>query len=149
MKYFKVINGDEFIGVATSYDLRKFQQKHQVVIATDIDHAQYLQVGDDFYHCDWFEPIVAKDVPYKTATITSIDEDEYAKLYKALDAGDIVEVREEPIPETTTTTPVENTTVERTVEDSPVDRIKQLEENQKLIQSAIDDLIMSNIGEGS
>lgn len=147
MKYFKVIKGDQFIGVATSYDLRRFQKKHRIILIADMDNAEYLQVNEDLYRDSWFKPVITDAVPYTECTITTIEKAEYDKLYKAVDAGDIIEVKEQPVPETTTTTQEENTTAERTVEASPVDRIKALEENQKLIQKAIDDLILTSINE--
>ena len=42
MKYYKVLKNSEYIGVGSSYDLRKYQKKHNIVIIADEEHAQFI-----------------------------------------------------------------------------------------------------------
>ena len=57
MKYFKIIKDNEFIGIGTTRDMRKFQIEHSVLLVCDENEAQYIQCGEDFYHAPWMEAV--------------------------------------------------------------------------------------------
>ena len=44
MDYYKSIKDHEFIGIGTSYDLRVYQPKHDILLVADEDVAQYIQL---------------------------------------------------------------------------------------------------------
>ena len=50
MKYYKLLNDGEFIGVGTSYDLRKFQLKHSILLTSDDESAQYIEYSAAVEH---------------------------------------------------------------------------------------------------
>lgn len=88
MKYYKIINGNVFIGVITQMDFLRYQAKHLLLIACDESEAEYARSGDELYHADWMAPVVTASLPYTTADIISIPEDEYRALYAAVEAGE-------------------------------------------------------------
>ena len=81
MKYYKIIIGDKFVGVGTSIDLRKFQQKHSVFFACDESEAQYIQCNGKLYHDMWMLPVSAQS--YAAADVKEIEQDEYEALFAA------------------------------------------------------------------
>lgn len=99
MNFYKIINNDEFIGVGTSYDFRRYQLKHGILLVSDENSAQYIQINDRLYRDDWFAPIITDELEYDNAKIISIDKDEYDVLYKAVETGEEVQIEpiEEPI----------------------------------------------------
>lgn len=126
MTYYKIIVGDKYVGTASTYDLRKVQKKHKIIVVADEQTGQFLQVGDNLYHDDWMAVIPESFSSYSKATVTVIQEDEYDTLNKSAKTGDVIQVNTED-PETTTTSEESGTTVERTSQESPMDRIRQLE----------------------
>lgn len=97
MKYYKLIKDKEFIGVGTSYDLRKYQLKHNILLTIDDNLAQYIQFNDKLYRDDWFSPTVTEMLEYTSVKIIVIDKDEYDILYEAIENGNEIEIpNEEP-----------------------------------------------------
>ena len=42
-RYYKVLSNDsDYIGVASSYDLRKYQKKHNIIIVADEESANFI-----------------------------------------------------------------------------------------------------------
>lgn len=114
MNYYKLINGETFVGIATQLDFRQFQAKHQILLACDEENAQYIQSENSLYHADWMKPISSEKFKYSTVSLIAITEDEYKTLYDAIESGkeiivepDVPQV-EEPMP----TDPVEEVTIE-------------------------------------
>ena len=97
MKYYKIIDCSSFIGVGTSSDMRRFQTKHKIILACNESRAQYIQVGDNFYHDMWMLPIGSTTVEYKNADIIQIEKNEYDILLESAETGEII--LEEPIKE--------------------------------------------------
>ena len=92
--YYKLLKQDKFIGIGTSYNLRKFQLKHRILLLSDENNAQYIQVNDNFYRDDWFCPLTTDSIPYEKAKVISIDEEEYNKLNEAIESNKEIEVWE-------------------------------------------------------
>lgn len=86
--YYKIINGNSFIGVCCSYDFRRFQKKHRILLFCRENEAQYVrcQNDDKLYHDMWMLPAseLMKD-PYQIASVIQITKDEYDILYNAED----------------------------------------------------------------
>lgn len=92
MNYYKIIQDDTFVGVATSYDLRRFQQKHRILLTCEIDSAQYIQFNDILYRDNWFSPIITDSIYFEEATIIVIEKDEYDTLCEAMETGKEIEI---------------------------------------------------------
>lgn len=95
MNYYKLLNSSVFVGVATERDFRLFQRKHQIILACDIDHAQYVQIGNDFYRDTWMVPTITDKIAYETVNVIRIDKEEYDILYKAIDSGEEIIIQPE------------------------------------------------------
>lgn len=100
MKYYKIIKNKEFIGVGTTLNLRRFQNKHKTMLICDEAQVQYIQVGDIFYRANWMWPENTDSVKYEIADVIRIEKDEYDLLFKAVEANEEVVIAEEPIVET-------------------------------------------------
>lgn len=87
MTYYKVIKGNEFVGIGTSYELRKYQSKHSILLVADDNTAQYIQINDKLYRDDWFKVLTTDTIEYETANVSVIDESEYQQLFEAIDKG--------------------------------------------------------------
>ena len=88
MTHYKVIKDGEFIGVGTNYELRRYQKKHGILIVSDENSAQYIQIGDVLYRDNWFKILTSDTISYETAEVGVIDEDEYQQLFKAIEKGE-------------------------------------------------------------
>lgn len=114
MNYYKLINGENFVGIASQLDFREYQKKHNILLACEEETAQYVQSDDELYHANWMKPVITDRFPYTTVEMISIDEEEYNTLREAIEAGkDIVvepdnPTEEDPLP----TDPIEEITVE-------------------------------------
>lgn len=92
MKYFKIIKDNEFIGIGTTRDMRKFQKKHNVILTCDENEAQYIQYGEDLYHASWMEAV---DGDFVIADVIRIEENEYNCLLSAIEANEEIKISEE------------------------------------------------------
>lgn len=88
MTYYKVIKDNEFVGIGTSYELRKYQLKHGILLVADDNTAQYIQINDKLYRDNWFKVLTTNTIEYETASISVVDESEYQQLFEAIDAGE-------------------------------------------------------------
>lgn len=114
MNYYKLINGETFVGIASQLDFREYQKKHNILLACNEETAQYVQSEDALYHANWMKPVVTDRFIYTTVDMISIDEEEYNTLREAIEAGkDIVVEQDNPIEEDPLPTdPIEEVTVE-------------------------------------
>ena len=85
MNYYKLISGTNIVGVGLSLDLRRFQKKHRIILFCNEESAQYIQCKDVLYNDNWMLPITTDTVPYETAEVIRIDEQEYNTLKAALE----------------------------------------------------------------
>lgn len=92
MTYYKVIKDGEFVGVGTSYELRKYQKKHGMLIVSEENTAQYIQVGDVLYRDNWFKILTSDTIPYETADVSVIEENEYQQLFEAIEKGEEISI---------------------------------------------------------
>lgn len=114
MNFYKLINGINFVGVASQFDFRTYQHKHNILLSCDESLAQYVQCGDDYYRDDWMLPITTDKIKYKIVEIIQIDEEEYNSLYEAIKNNEEIEIPIEPeiIEEEPNIDPNEEITVE-------------------------------------
>lgn len=100
MNYYKVTNDSKFIGVGASYDLRRYQRKHGVVMACWEDMAEYICIGDELYHDHWMVLPDNNVVRYIDATVSIISKEEYDMLVN-IEPENVVVQEPEPIIEDT------------------------------------------------
>lgn len=99
MKYYKIIKNKEFIGVGTTLNLRRFQNKHQIILICNESQVQYIQLGDVLYRANWMWPETTDSVKYEIADVIRIEKDEYDLLLNAVETNEEIAIEEEPIVE--------------------------------------------------
>lgn len=97
MKYYKIIKNKEFIGVGTTLNLRRFQNKHQIMLICDETQVQYIQLVDVLYRANWMWPEVTDSVKYEIADVIRIEKDEYDLLLHAVETNEEIVIEEEPV----------------------------------------------------
>lgn len=83
MRYYKVYDSlNKFLSVATSLNMRKYQDKHKLFLCCDEEFAQFIQIGDRLYHAQGLLDI-PKKLHGKIAEVTlkEVTEEEYRKIY--------------------------------------------------------------------
>lgn len=95
MNYYKLIENDNFIGVGTSADMRRFQTKHRVLLVCDEAQAQYMNCNGILYRTGWMRPLTSDSVSYLECEVVQIEENEYQILKQSIDAGEEVSIIEE------------------------------------------------------
>ena len=98
MKFYKLIDGLEFIGIGRSNDLRKFQKKHQILLSCNESEAQYIQCGDVLYRDLWMVPLSTNDIEYMYVDVIEINKEEYDELSLAIKLNEEIKVIREPEP---------------------------------------------------
>ena len=105
VKYFKLINGKNFVGIASSLDFLALQQKHHLLLLSDVESGQYISINGVLYRDQWMKPVADDNIRYEIASVLEISEDEYIALRETIDAGeeiateqDVVEVPDDNIP---------------------------------------------------
>lgn len=91
MRYYQITKDGNHIGVATEDEFLRYQPKHNILIFTDVNKAQYIMYGDTCYHDNWMVPeSPERKGVYPTAKVEEISENVYNALM------DNVEPMEEP-----------------------------------------------------
>ena len=101
MIYYELYNDDHsVIGIASSYEARKYQAKHNLLVVSKDIEAEYLDVNGVLYRDFWFRPVRSVEYPYTLCNIMVITKDEYDALAEAIDNGEQASlIIEEPEPE--------------------------------------------------
>lgn len=94
MTYYKVIKDNEFIGIGTSYELRKYQLKHGILLVADDDTAQYIDINGILYRDSWLKVLTTDTIQYENANIVVISEEEYQQLFEAINKGEEITIIE-------------------------------------------------------
>ncbi len=102
MSYYKLISGQNIVGVVSLDNFRRYQAKHGIVLFSDIDTAQYVEFRGVYYRDDWLKATTTDRIQYEDVSIISIDETEYNALIEAFETNDEIEIEptEEPIDNT-------------------------------------------------
>ena len=95
LKYYKLINNSEFIGIGTTLDLRRFQTKHKILLACDESKAQYIQFNETLYRALWMVPETTDTLESIELSVIEIDKSEYDALFEAIKSGEDVEIENE------------------------------------------------------
>ena len=96
LNYYKIIANDTFVGVGSTYDLRKYQAKHNIIVTSDENSAQYIQHEEILYRDSWFAPLSTDSIEYEIASVIAIDQEEYDELVQAIDSGEDIPIETEP-----------------------------------------------------
>lgn len=99
MKYYKIIDKNEFVGICTTLDMRKFQKKHNIFLVCDESEAQYVQCNGVMYHAVWMLPVDANAQEVLIVQITEITQSEYNALYEAIKSNEKIEIEPELVQE--------------------------------------------------
>ena len=134
MKYYKVIKDKEFIGIGTTLNLRRFQNKHQIILICDEAQVQYIRLGDVLYRANWMWPETTDSVKYEIADVIRIEKDEYDLLLKAVETNEEIVIEEEPVVEIEPVV-IENPTIDY-VRSSKIAKLKS--DCNKAITNGID-----------
>lgn len=114
MNYYKLISGENFIGIATQRDFLTYQKKHSILLACDEENAQYVQCSDTYYRSDWMVPVKTDTISYNTVEVIKIEKEEYDILLAAVEAGEEVQIEQEQ--HTEDDVPTVDTETETTIE---------------------------------
>jgi hypothetical protein len=118
MNFYKIIKDGAIVGVCTEYDFRRWQAKHSIIVVSDRDRVEAVDYNDTNYHDSWMAD--SGYIPYETASVTEITEEEYNMLKARLDDGEIPDdgslddevIVEEPAPDPGETETVRKTTAQ-------------------------------------
>ena len=118
MSFYKIIRDSTIIGVCTEYDFRRWQAKHNIIVVSDRDRVEAVDYNGTLYHDSWMAD--SGHIPYETASVTEITEEEYNMLITQLDDGEIPDdgslddevIVEEPAPDPGETETVRKTTAQ-------------------------------------
>lgn len=99
MKYYKIIKDLTIVGVGNDLCMRRFQQKHKILLACSVEQAQYIQCGSILYHAQWMLPETADVGAVQDIEIVEIEKSEYDILYSAFESGEEIPPIEEEKPE--------------------------------------------------
>lgn len=98
MKYYKVIENSNIIGVCDSSNCLRFQSANMMIEKTKEENMEYLECMGRLYHAQWMKPIQTDLYFYNMATIVEIEEEEYNILVPAVENAPVpIEEEEEPI----------------------------------------------------
>lgn len=86
MSFYKIIQDSTIIGVCTDNDFRRWQSKHNIIIVSDRDKVEAVDYNGTLYHDSWMAD--SGHIPYETASVREIAEEEYSILKAQLDDGD-------------------------------------------------------------
>lgn len=125
VKYYKLLNENEFVAIGTSHDLRRFQTKHRILLACNESQAQYMQVGDKLYRASWMLTETTNTLESITVQILEIDADEYRILFEAVENDEDVIVQPDENDESTDE-PIVDTSEEITLEFVKESKIREM-----------------------
>jgi hypothetical protein len=114
MKYYKIRREGTIVAVCSELDFRRWQKKHSVIVVSDANRVEAVQVGEVFYRDIWMaaESGGIESIP---AEVIEISEEEYAALVERLkteeEFAEVVEIEPPPAeePETPPEEPVKKT----------------------------------------
>lgn len=86
--YYKVIKDNIFVGVGTDTNLRRFQERNGILLFSEPDMAEYIDVNGVLYHNSLFWPVKTNTYAYVEADVYEIGEEEYNTLLPLCESGD-------------------------------------------------------------
>ena len=86
---YKLKDKKNIVGVITSTDFRRLQKRHNRVLFSDEESAQFVEYNGIYYRDDWLRYIEDGAIELKQLSIIRIEEDEYNSLKEQLDDGNL------------------------------------------------------------
>lgn len=86
---YKLKDKKNIVGVITSTDFRRLQKRHNRVLFSDEESAQFVEYNGIYYRDDWLRYIEDGAIELKHISIIRIEEDEYNSLKEQLDDGNL------------------------------------------------------------
>ena len=90
--FYKLINGQTFVGIATSNELRYYQVKNSTLLACGEQRAQYVDCKGRLYHDVWMAPVDTDKFDYDNVQIIEIGQEEYDALYEASQSDEPIDI---------------------------------------------------------
>ena len=89
MNYYKILVDGAIVGVASNYDFRRHQKKHNILVACESNDAQYIQCGERLYRDTWLLDVSTEKFDYDNASIVPIEQEEYDILHESITSGNM------------------------------------------------------------
>ena len=140
MLYFKALDGDSFLGIATELDLCKVKERSGLPplhLCCKIEGAQYIVINDTYYHANSLRPESIKGL-HPTVTLKEITKEEYESIQNIIETGNLDKIPDE-------------TDNNENVDETPIDQetevtIEFVRKNKlKALSTTCEDIIMSGI----
>lgn len=113
MKYYKIIKDNTFIGVVTSDNFVRYQQKHGVFISTTERRGEFIEYNNKLYRGTWMTPSSSNtEGLYEIADIIEITEEKYNEFKTAIENNATIFDNEEQVPKITPIDPIEQLSFE-------------------------------------
>lgn len=81
MKYYKMIKVQEFLGVITSENFRKYNPVSGLILFSNENEGEYVRYENRFYRDYWMQPIEYDIFEFENVSIIEITEEEYNELH--------------------------------------------------------------------
>lgn len=151
MSFYKIIQDSTIIGVSTDNDFRRWQSKHNIILVSDRDKVEAIDYNGILYHDSWMAD--SGHIPYETASVREITEEEYSNIKAQLDDG---EFPDDGSLDEETEVPVDNPdpdqgggeTVRKTTAQLLLEQIRNLENQIRQADQDADMIADSNIVSG-
>lgn len=115
MEFYKVIDGQTFIGIGTTEDLKCYLYKNNISVTATPNTAQFIEIDNVKYHGGWMKP-VADGITALLVNVESITEEEYNAIFETIEKGEEVDIIDEPVEEPTPQEPKEDESTVVTVD---------------------------------
>ena len=87
MRYFKLIKDHNIFGVINDNFFRRYQKKHDIIILSPIESAEFIEYNNNFYWANWLKiyPLnLIQKIDIFSIGIEEIDQEEYQILQTTL-----------------------------------------------------------------
>lgn len=98
MKYYKLIKDLEFIGISTTSDMRRFQEKHKLLLSCKEAKAQYIECNGALFHANWMLTVSTDIYEYEVVSVVQIEKEEYDILKESVESGEDIVIEPDIIP---------------------------------------------------
>lgn len=95
MKYYKILNNNEFIGIANSKNFIKYSPIARYFLRSNEQEGEYINLDGQLYRASWMAPITQQE-NYISATIVEIGYEEYEIYAAAIANNETIIIPPEP-----------------------------------------------------
>lgn len=114
MKYYKIIQGNSFIGVVNSNNFIYYHPYDRILMAADEILGQYIEYHGKLYRDTWMAPTPNDiEIAFEQGFVIEISQDVYEQFREAIENDEVIDDEEpEPIVQPVIPNPIEEVTVE-------------------------------------